>query len=281
MARSFGLVLAGGGARGYAHLGVLRSFEHMGLHPSVIVGVSMGAVVAATYALNPDWYKAMKNLDFPVFRTSPEIETSDQVNSIKKLFELGMAFKDLYFGWGLAPNAEAWGKKTAQALTLGKQLEDVRVPVLVCATDLNTGARVILDHGSAADAIYASSALAGVLPPLRFKEHLLIDGAYADIAPIDVARNAGADVVVVVNATGETQQHEPKNGLEALIQSVEICQTHHALLRYRDADFELAPKFGKVIGTLDFQLKRRAIAAGINCARRLAPDLKKTLYHEP
>ena len=69
-ARKLGLVFAGGGARGFAHAGVLRALRQSGCEPSVLVGVSMGAVVATTYALNPDWYAALKAIDisgFPLF----------------------------------------------------------------------------------------------------------------------------------------------------------------------------------------------------------------------
>jgi len=74
-ARKLGLVFAGGGARGFAHAGVLRALRHSGCEPSVMVGVSMGVVVATTYALNPDWYGALKAMDisgFPLFADATE-----------------------------------------------------------------------------------------------------------------------------------------------------------------------------------------------------------------
>jgi len=73
-ARPFSLVLAGGGARGYAHAGVLRGLQHMGLQPVGLVGVSMGAIVASTYALREDWYEALLSThprNFPYQPDSP------------------------------------------------------------------------------------------------------------------------------------------------------------------------------------------------------------------
>lgn len=277
MARSFGLVLAGGGARGFAHAGVLRALEHARLRPSVLVGVSMGAVVAATYALNPNWYEDLKRLESPALSSPPTLAPMAQWSALRKLAELGRAARNLYFGWGLGADLADWGRSRLRNLTLGRRLEDAHTPIFVGATDLHSGERVILDRGAPDSAIYASCALAGVLPPWKIGGRLLVDGGYADIAPIDVARKAGADIVVVVDPGGKAVLVEPTNGLDVLMRSVEICQAHHATLRFAEADIVLAPRFEKAIGTLDFSAKRLAIACGANCARQMLPQLHAML----
>lgn len=82
----------------------------------------------------------------------------------------------------------AWARGRLAALTMGKSLEQGTLPVYVCATDLLSGKRVVLRDGPAPAALYASSALAGILPPAEIGGKYLVDGAYADIAPVDVAR---------------------------------------------------------------------------------------------
>lgn len=277
MARAYGLVLAGGGARGFAHVGVLRMLDHLGMRPSVLVGVSMGAVVAATYGLNPDWYRALKSLRIPRFASPPDLNGQPATGTLRRLGQIGNAVRNLYFGWGLEAGSQAWGKDAIRRLTCGRHLEQSRLPLFIGTTDILIGDRVILSSGDSVEAVYASCALAGVLPPQRIGDSLLADGGYADIAPVDVAKQAGARTVVAVDVSGAAQLHNPRNGLDVLARSVEICQTHHAQLRYAQADLVIAPRFGRVIETLDFGAKRRAIAAGAACARQMAPQLAALL----
>ncbi len=184
--RPFTLVLGGGGARGFVHVGVLRALEHMGYRPAAIVGVSMGAVVGATYALRPDdWYGALLSFDTSPF-PAPVRGTSDDTGLRHKLrnrFFQARGLWDLAVGWGLGERTLEAGLSTLQGLLGSKDLLDARIPVSVCATDLISGDRVVIRSGSAVQATYASSALAGVLPPLRRGGEYLADGAYSDIAP--------------------------------------------------------------------------------------------------
>ena len=80
-----GLVLSGGGARGFAHVGVLRALNHLGIYPDLIVGVSMGAAVGATYALNDDWYDALIDMDISGFPPLPDFSTPGVLNYVKNL----------------------------------------------------------------------------------------------------------------------------------------------------------------------------------------------------
>ena len=275
--RSFGIVLAGGGARGFSHAGVLRGLHHLGYTPSVVVGVSMGAVVGATYALNDNWYHAIRDMDLSGFPSMPNMQGTGLTAAVRKFITAERMMSDLYFGWGFSGTAEQGGRDMIAHLTLGQPLENARVPLFVCATDVATGERVTMDHGSTVNSVYASSAIAGVLPPATIDARLLFDGGYADIAPIDVARSAGVDIVIAVNPAGDADISLPRNGVETMMRSVEICQNHHALLRYAAADLTLAPEFLDPIRTLDFKYRRRAIAAGVRCTRAARSDLEYLL----
>jgi NTE family protein len=276
----FVLVLSGGGARGFAHVGVLRALEGLGLRPAAVVGVSMGAVVAATYALRDDWYSALLAMDtraFPrPFRTVG-IGQAPLRARLGMLFDYGRAIRDMFLGWGLGTPALFAGARLLRLLTLGRNLEDGRIPVAVCATDLRAGARVVLRSGSASAAAYASSALAGVLPPLRRGEQLLCDGAYADVAPIDVGRSFGHPVVVAVDAGQSLVSREIRSGFQALTRAAEICQMTHAHLHFKQADLVLAPTFGRTIDTLGFSARRECVAAGVRSVRRHEAVLRQLL----
>jgi NTE family protein len=190
--RPFTLVLAGGGARGLAHVGVLRALERAGFVPSAIVGVSMGAIVGATYALNPHWYRAFVGADLSGLPRYARHEGRRARARLRRLAAEGRYLRHLLRAWGpLTPAVHAI-MDLLDGLTLGKDLGEVRLPFAAVATDLRSGQRIVMREGRAAEAVYASSALAGVLPPAQHNGSLLADGAYADVAPVDVARSLAA-----------------------------------------------------------------------------------------
>jgi len=275
----FTLVLAGGGARGYAHAGVIRTFERAGLFPSAVVGVSMGAVVAATYSLRLDWYEALMALDTSGF-PGPGGSHADEK---RRLHRLRMALGQLRVawnmltGWGAPERAVGAGRVLLTDLFGDRGLEDGRIPVVVCATDLLSGSRVELARGLASEAVYASSALAGIIPPADIDGGVLADGVYADIAPIDVARAMTAPVVIVVDPGQPSEASEIRNGAQALMRALEICHLKHAELRMQEADMVISPKFGRHVDTLDFGARRYCVAAGMRAARGCLDEVRDLL----
>ena len=156
---------------------------------------------------------------------------------------------------------------TLEQLFGSMDLSDGRIPVRVSATDLISGNRVVIRSGSAVQATYASSALAGVLPPLRRGDEYLADGAYSDIAPIDVAREMANVVVIAVDPSQLTKAGSIRTGLHAALRAVEVCYTHHSHLRFELADLVLKPTFPRYIDTLDFGARRTCVRTGIQLVR--------------
>lgn len=277
--RSFALVLAGGGARGLAHVGVLSALEHYGLYPSAIVGVSMGAMVGVTYGLNPNWYQALLSMDTRSFPQPYSARKSGVREQVRTLVAKERFVQDMLFGWGVGSKAQAQGQQILRELTQDRPLEDSILPVAAVATDLLTGQRVVIRRGNAAEAAYASGALAGILPPHATDDgQLLADGAYTDIAPVDVAREMDAEVVIAINLD-QTKERQPAihNGLQALMRALEICHYQHAHLRFAVADLVLRPPFPFAIDTLDFSQKRVCVAAGAQAVRAALPELRTLL----
>ncbi|WP_165587002.1 patatin-like phospholipase family protein [Pseudaestuariivita atlantica] len=278
--KSFALVLSGGGARGLSHAGVLKALVARGYIPSAIVGVSMGAVVAATYALNDNWYDELVQMDTSGFPATPDFRLPGLIARLRGLRIALLAARDMYFGWGVGARTETWGRNVLTDLTKGKNLQDGRIPIFVCATDMLSGRRVVFEEGLATDCVYSSAALAGILPPLVHGDHILMDGAYADIAPVDVARAAGVETVIAVDPSQRESSTGPKNGVQAMMRSIEVCQFEHASLRFSQADLVIRPAFSQTIGTLEFRLKRHCIAAGAVATRRAYDEIKKLLDTE-
>jgi NTE family protein len=237
----------------------------------------MGAVAGATYALNDNWFDALVDVDTSGFPATPDFRLPGLAARMRGLRTALLAAQDMYFGWGVGARTESWGRSVLSGLTQGKNLEDGRIPVFVCATDMLTGTRVVLGKGRATDYVYASAALAGILPPLVDGPHVLMDGAYADIAPVDVARATGAEVVIAVDPSQRENAVGPKNGMQAMLRSIEICQYEHARLRFDQADLVNRPAFRQTIGTLEFSLKRHCIAAGAVAMRRAYGEMEALL----
>lgn len=147
--RRLGLVLSGGGARGLAHAGFLRALEHLGYRPGVIVGVSMGAVVGATYALNPRWYDDLIAMDTSGFPPLPDFSEPGMLHHFKNLRIAQKVISGMYFGWGIGQPAVDWGRGLLAHLTRDGRLEEGRVPVYASATDVTTGERVVIESADA------------------------------------------------------------------------------------------------------------------------------------
>lgn len=282
--RPFTLVLGGGGARGFVHVGVLKALEHMGYHPAAIVGVSMGGVVGATYALRPDdWYEALLSFDttgLPVPARSKKGRTALR-DRLHDLFFQARALFDVAVGWGPGERSLEAGLDMLERLMGSKDLRDGRIPVAVSATDLISGDRVVIRSGSAVQATYASSALAGVLHPMRRGAELLADGAYSDIAPIDIAREVENAVVIAVDPGRLGEPGPIRTGLQAALRAVEVCYTHHSHLRFSLADFVLRPVFPRDIDTFDFGERRTCVATGIRLVREQRDQIEALLGGRP
>jgi NTE family protein len=277
--RSFTLILGGGGARGFAHAGVLRALERRGWTPSAIVGVSMGAVVGATYALRADWFEALLSLDAASFPgpVRPLVSPGSRPSKFERLVSGARAMWSLGRGWGEGVGRAEASREALHSLLGGMDLAEGRIPVAVSATDLLSGDRVVIRSGPAAEAAYASSALAGLVPPEPRGHWLLADGAYTDICPIDVARQYGHDAVVAVNPGRPKVVEAIQSGLEAIVRATEICYLHHATLRFDEADVVLLPRFRREIDTLDFTARRECVAAGIRAVRTDKSALHRVL----
>jgi NTE family protein len=175
---TIGLVLGGGAARGFAHIGVLRTLIAKGLSPEIITGTSIGAVVGGCYAAG--------KLD--------EIEAwgrSLTRRSLLSYLDVSFSGSGLLSGTKLADKiAEEIGDQTIDKLPLR---------YAAIATEIGTGHEIWITRGVLADAMRASYALPGIFPPIRLGERWLVDGALVNPVPVSVARALGARLVIAVN----------------------------------------------------------------------------------
>jgi NTE family protein len=175
---SIGLVLGGGAARGFAHIGVLRTLLAKGLVPDIIAGTSIGAVVGGCYAAG--------KLD--------EIETWGRSLTRRSLW----SYLDVSFSGSALLGGSKLADKIVDAvgdLTIDK----LPLRFAAIATEIGTGHEIWITRGKVADAMRASYALPGIFPPVALGERWLVDGALVNPVPVSVARALGARVVIAVN----------------------------------------------------------------------------------
>ena len=277
-----GLALGGGGARGLAHIGFLRTLRRAGIPIGALAGTSMGAIVAVAFALgDPERGGLLERvqqgavLPGPLIPPAPPGGPTTLFERVRRILAAERFLTSNVLGWG--PPLIRDVMPLLEELTRGLKLEDAPIPVGVVATDLQSGQRVLLTRGNAALAAMASAALPMVFPPVRMGPWLLVDGGFVELVPVIAARELGAQVVVAVDV-GQRERPEPvRNGLEALIRAASICSQRQTEFILAQADLVVRPPFAEPIGTLDFSKARLAIEAGVRAAREALGPIRELL----
>lgn len=221
-----GVVLSGGGAKGLAHIGVLKVLEEAGVEVSYIGGTSMGAIVGGLYAAG---YSA-KELD-SIFRSldSDALLRDYTPRSAKNFFEkrndelyaLQLPFKNFRIGVPTALSKGLYNYTTVNRLTDHvrhiRDFKKLPIPFVCIATDIETGEEVVLDHGVLADAILASGAFPSLYNPVEIDGRLLIDGGVTNNYPIEDVKKMGADIIIGVDVQDPLKNRDQINGATGIL----------------------------------------------------------------
>jgi len=181
-----GLALGGGAARGFAHIGIIRTLIAHGIVPHVVVGTSIGAVVGGAYASGhldalEDWARGL------------------QPRNILGYLDIRLNGSGLIGGDKLAAQLEA-----AMGQTL---IEELPLKFATVATEVRTGHEIWLTHGRVVDAMRASYALPGIFSPVLVGDRWLVDGALVNPVPVSAARAFGAEIVIAANLSSDVFTH--------------------------------------------------------------------------
>lgn len=276
-----GLVLGGGGARGSAHVGVLKVLEKLRVPIDYVSGNSMGAIVGGLYAsgMPPEQIeRELRAMDWDdVFSDAPpRAERSFRRKRDDDLYLIGAR---LGYSGGRAkfPLAFVQGQKFDLHLNrLTAHVADVKVfdrlptPFRAVATDIETGRQVTLGSGSLPLAIRASMAVPGAFRPVEIDGRLLVDGLIADNVPVNVARNMGADVVIVVDVSDRLQAREELKSVGAIVNQLTIIlgkrNVEEQLATLGPRDIYIRPELGDLAAS-DFDRVADGIAIGEAAAR--------------
>jgi NTE family protein len=206
--KRLGLALGGGGARGLAHIGVLRVLDKASIPIDLVVGTSAGALVGGAYAsgISPDELerRADEYLNSPQFQSSAirafeKAQASAEMGlkrKIQKYLKNRYLVVQAMFKPGILSNEEF--QETINYFIPDIQIEDMPIPFRAVATDLVSGEQIVFSKGPLQQAVWASCAVPGAIAPLKEGEWLLSDGGIISLIPSSVAREEGADVVVAV-----------------------------------------------------------------------------------
>lgn len=252
-----GLALGGGAARGFAHIGVIKTLESQGITPDIVVGTSAGSLVGALYAAG--------NNGFALHKLALEMEEA--------------AISD----WSIPLFAKASGVLKGEALqsyvnkTVNNiPLDKLKLPFGVVATDLNSGQPVLFRRGNTGMAVRASSAVPGVFQPVKIGDHTYVDGGLVSPVPVRFAREMGADFVIAVNISAQPDAQPASSSLEVLLQTFAIMG--HSINHYelKDADIVIKPGLSTMKGA-DFAGRNLAILAGEQATQGKMEEIKQKL----
>jgi len=280
-----GLALGGGGARGLAHIGVLKVLERENIPIDLITGTSMGAIIGGVYALRKDISaiekiaeKYSKISEFNIDLSFGEKETKDKPfflkrmsDFLKKGYILNLELRRQYINDGEGV------KKVIKDLVGDKAFTDTKIPFTAVAADLVSGEKVIIRKGKLFDALLASASIPGMFPPVILDKKILVDGGIVDVVPIKVAQSLGANFVIAVSVSPTIKKRaEFSNAVEILFRSDSITSAELRKLQLSFADVIITPKVGRFHWS-DFSKPEQCVREGEIAAQNVISEIKEKL----
>jgi len=217
-----GLALGGGAVLGAAHVGTLRAIDELDIKIKYIAGTSIGAFVAAFFAFGKNW---------------KEIE--EIASELKWIDITGISLSR----YGLLSN-EKLGELIIEHIG-DKNIEDADIPLAMIATDVTSGKKVVLDKGSVANAVMASTCIPGVFQPVEINRKMLVDGGIVENVPINTARKMGSEFVIGVDLNAKHTYDKPDNIIDVMINSFHFLIKQSVKLQTEAADLLIQPDLSK------------------------------------
>jgi NTE family protein len=252
-AARIGLALGGGAARGFAHIGVIAVLEEAGIRPDFVVGTSAGSLVAALYASG---------------KTGAEMAALAQAMDEGAITDWAFPSRGLIRGEALA--------RYVREQTGGRSIEQMKLPLGIVATDLDSGAPILFQRGDTGSAVRASSAVPAVFQPVRIGSREYVDGGLVSPVPVRFARQMGAEVVVAVDISSPPDGNATGDVMKMLLQTFAIMGRSINQFELRDADVVVRPQLAGV-SSADFGSRLKAIQAGREAAAKALPELRGRL----
>lgn len=245
------LVLGSGGARGYAHIGVIEVLEKNGIKPDFIVGSSAGSIVGSIYASG---------------KTSDElrkIALNMQVNDVRE-FNIGLQ------GFFDGEKVENYINKQVDHLSL----QQLKIPMYVVATELKNGDQVVFNRGNTGQAVRASISIPSMFIPANIAGKEYVDGGLVSPVPVKVAKSLGADIVIAVNILAQPVHTETTNVWGMFNQNINIMQKQIAIEELKHAEIVIQPDLREKAHIFDVKGRESTMEAGTIAALAQLDQIK-------
>jgi NTE family protein len=232
------LALGGGGARGFAHIGVIKALEAHGIVPDIVVGTSSGSLVGALYSSGYG--------GFDLQRVALQVDDS------------------VIADWSLPDRGFIKGEALQNFVNMAVQnrpLEKLNKPFATVVTDLQNGKAVVFRTGDTGMAVRASSSVPGVFQPVAINGHEYVDGGLVSPVPVRAARGMGADLVIAVYISNDPRLGKTKDSFDMLLQTFAIMGQSIAGYELTEADIVIRPDTGRFRST-GFEDRHLAIIEG-------------------
>ena len=282
-----GLALGGGAARGLAHIGVLEVLEAEGIPVDVIAGTSMGAIIGAQYAAQPESaavrerfreYLASETFRQAGFNFMVEKDAGEGEGIFYRFSKT--ARRSFFYTRSMTRSSfvsEDVAARNYALLVPDMAIEKMTIPFAASTVDLVSGEEVLFTEGDLRRAIAASCALPGILPPVHMDGRLLVDGGWLNAVPVAAARRLGADLVIGVDVNPDLPPFvEPRNALDVVFRADMVARFALARRVLDTADLVLTPENG-VSHWADFSQVEHSIANGRREAQRHLGTLQRLL----
>jgi NTE family protein len=282
-----GLVLSGGGARGAAHIGVLKVLEELQVPIDLIVGTSMGSIVGAAYATGlsvEEMEKVIKTITTDrLFTDNPPRQ--DQTmrrkdDDLRPYFvpELAVTPDGVLLPKGLVTGVALEGElRRLVQVTSARSFDELPIPFRAIATDIGTGEMVVLKEGSVVQAIRASMSVPGAVAPVEMGRRQLVDGGLVRNLPIDIARSMGAEIIIAVNlGTPLLKPEQITSALTVSVQMLNILTEQNvgrSLAELTPRDILILPELGDY-SAADFDNLVKTVPIGEAAARKVSDRLR-------
>jgi len=282
-----GLALGGGGARGLAHIGVLKVLEDEGIEIEAITGCSMGAVIGGLYAYFGDArqveqhiLQAINSPKYKKYRISSMSETDKKEG--KNYFEQFFDYIEIRLAAikSLGRLSYFDEEKTSEMFEIIPDvlIEDLKIKFSAIATDLISGEEINFTRGNLRQVIRASSAIPGIFPPVKIDNYLLVDGSASESVPAGKVREIGADRVLAVDVTRSIKIAEPTDNIISILYRTESITSYHlSRLKLRQADLVIRPRVRELFWA-DFDRTADIIEKGELAARENMNAIKRLVH---
>jgi NTE family protein len=281
---ALGLALAGGGALGFAHLGVILVLEEVGLDPQYLAGTSIGSIVGALYAAGytgEQMLQVVEEADWNSLLFDQPHRTSLNVSAREATRRYRASVR--FDGWQLVtPTGFSAGQRATEYLdSLLRDwagidsFSELPRPIGIVATDLVTGEEVVFTDGDLKSAVRASMAVPGVFTPLHYQGRYLIDGGWTNNMPVDVVRELGADVVIAVNLFNPDRTIDELQDIGTIVEQAGIILRQERIdANMAQADLSIVPDL-RGYTTVDFDRAMELVERGREAALAVRDDLEE------